>query len=163
MPHHIRALRPDDLDEAVRCVRLHDSDDARHALRDLERYLARCARAAPTGARFYVAEDRDEERVVGVCGWQADRGEGEGICWLGWFYVNPFFRRRGIGAALFRRVLDDLLPASFRKLYVDTSALPKYAPAVAFYRGVGFELEGRLRDYYGPGEDMLILGMTLAR
>ena len=161
MPPLIRPMAASDLDEVVRCVRLHDSDDARHARKDLEQYLATASTSAPKNARFFVAEDDTERRVVGVCGWQADRGEGEGICWLGWFYVNPYFQRRAVGRALFERVAADLRSVGVRKLYVDTSTLPKYAPAVAFYQAHGFEQEGRLRDFYAPGEDMLILGMHL--
>ncbi len=154
----IRPMVPGDLKEVLRIIRLHDTDDARHARRTLEEFLA----SPDLPARGQVVfESLDEGRVLGTCGYHADRGEGEGIFWLGWFYVNPFFHGRGIGAALFEYVVGEVRRLGGRKLYCDTSSLPKYQRAIRFYHEAGFRQEGRLVDYYRPGEDMIILGKTL--
>jgi len=148
----------EDVAEVVRIIRLHDSDDAEHA----GRYLAEEATFTDDPDHGHiVAEDRAEERVVGVSGWGADGGEGEGIFWVGWTYVNPWSQGKGVGLRLLEAVIGRVRERRGRKLYVETSSLAKYAKAVRVYERLGFVQEGRLRDFYAPGEDKLVLGMAL--
>ncbi len=156
--HHVRAMRRDDLDEVLRLIRLHDSDDyqsARHAF-SAERFTL-----PEEVTAHIVVEDRHERRVVGVSGYLIDDDEAQGIYWLGWTYVNPFFRGQGLGKILMRHVEMRLLDLRARKLYLSTSSLEKYQLAVGFYHRCGFEQEAQLLDYYRPGEHKLLLAKTL--
>ena len=154
----IRKMRPSDLDEVLRIIRLHDSDDFK------------AARDAFDASRFdlpeektahFVLLDPDDDHVVGVSGYYAEDAESEGVFWLGWTYVNPFCRGKGWGGALMRFVTHVVRRHGGRKLYLTTSTLPKYDEAVRFYVRHGFVEEGRLLDFYRVGEHQLIMGLDL--
>ncbi len=151
-------MEPTDLEEVVRIIRLHDSDDARHARRFFEEGPS--AEGDPRHGHL-VCVDPEEERVIGVSGWGADLGEGEGIYWLGWTYVNPWWHGRGAGRLLLEGAIERVRELGGRKLFVETSSAEAYERAVRFYERSGFAEEGRLRDFYGPGEHKIILGLPL--
>ncbi|KAF6264987.1 acyl-CoA N-acyltransferase [Scenedesmus sp. NREL 46B-D3] len=70
--------------------------------------------------------------------------------------VAPHARRRGLGAALLRAALQVAIHerrALCSTLHVDASN----APAVALYCAAGFERDGTIADYYGPGKPALKL------
>lgn len=69
--------------------------------------------------------------------------------------------RLGRGAALLRHVEDDLRSRSQRLLLVETSALPAFDRARAFYRACGYDEEARVRDYYEDGDDMVLFRKVL--
>lgn len=142
----------------VALIRLHDSDDAKHARRYFERQDALSGGPA---RGHVVCAPAGQEEPIGVSGWDADEGEGRGIFWLGWTYVNPFHEGRGAGRLLLQAVLAHVRQQAGRRMFLDTSSLPKYERAVRFYERNGFKHEGRLLDYYGPGEDQLLMGLTL--
>lgn len=156
----IRPMGPDDVREVVRIVRLHDSDDGRAArawFEDPHRFDA-----PYEDARHFVLIDPTEQRIVGVSGYGRDSSrEVAGVYWLGWTYVNPYFRGRGYGARLLHVVIEHVRRFGARKLYLSTSSLESFADAVAFYRRMGFVEEGRLRDFYRDGEDQLLMGLRL--
>ena len=39
---------------------------------------------------------------------------------------------------------------------IETSSQETYAATGGFYERLGFRVEGRLRDFYAPGDDLLI-------
>lgn len=154
----IRAMEAGDLEEVLRIVRLHDSDDYRAAKR------------AFSDSRFDLPEDESqhfvlidptEKRIVGVSGYFVENSESRGIYWLGWTYLSPFFRRKGYGAMLLHFVIRSVKRFGARKIYLSTSDNEAYAPAVAFYKRFGFEEEGRLKDYFQEGEAKIILGLDV--
>lgn len=154
----IRLMRPDDLDEVLRIIRLHDSDDYKAARASFprDRFHLPLEQTA-----HFVIEDAEERRVVGVSGYYIDDLESHGIYWLGWTYVNPFKQGHGYGGQLMRFIVSAVEELGARKLYLSTSSLPEYAKAVGFYNRYGFVQEGCLKDYYNPGEDKLILAKPL--
>ena len=156
----VRPMTRDDLREVVRIIRLHDSDDAKAA----KAYFERPGHfdSDYESSQHLVLIEPEEARVVGVSGFGADPSyEARGVFWLGWTYVNPFFRGRGYGAQLLHIVVEQVRRLGARKLYVETSSMEKFAAAVAFYQRVGFEHEGLLKDFYREGEDKIIMGMHL--
>lgn len=162
----IRLLEPDDVDEVLRIIRLHDTDDYKAARRTFEHYPFDDAHADSAYFVAFAPSERDgetDERLVGVSGYWADNSEAERIFWLDWTYVNPFFQGRGLGSTLLECVLETVAELDARKLYVATSSLPKYEAAVGLYEKHGFAIEARLTDYYAEGEDQIILGHTLER
>ncbi len=151
-------MRRTDLEEVVRIVRLHDSEDAHHARKYFEDGPA--FGGDPNHAHL-VCEEPGADTLVGVSGWDADEGEGRGVFWLGWTYVSPFQEGRGAGGLLLSAVLDRVRELGGRRMFLDTSSLPKYARAVRFYERNGFATEGQLKDYYGPGDDKILMGLSL--
>ena len=82
---------------------------------------------------------------------------------IGWFFlgVREKFRRRGVGAALLRGLLDvaDVL-AGLQRLQLTVFA--DNEPAIRLYRRFGFEIEGRHRDFLRR-EDGPVDAFTMAR
>eukprot|EP00882_Tetradesmus_deserticola_P032092 GHRQ01036317.1.p1 GENE.GHRQ01036317.1~~GHRQ01036317.1.p1 ORF type:complete len:178 (+),score=44.91 GHRQ01036317.1:320-853(+) len=70
--------------------------------------------------------------------------------------VAPHARRQGLGAALLRAALQVAVHerrALCSTLHVDASN----APALALYHMAGFQRDGIIADYYGPGKPALKL------
>jgi ribosomal protein S18 acetylase RimI-like enzyme len=75
--------------------------------------------------------------------------------------VRPNSQRQGHGAALVQHVETALRSSGQRLLLVDTSGLPNYDRARAFYTKCGFEQEARIRDFYKAGEDKVVFRKAL--
>ena len=81
---------------------------------------------------------------------------------LYWIAVDPTQTRRGIAARLDAEVTRQLREQpGARWLLAETSSTAAYAPAHAFYARRGYDLVGRLFDYYRPGDDRLTYGKRL--
>ncbi len=100
-------------------------------------------------------------RIVGVTGYCPDIQETDDIHWLNWFYVHKDHQGYDYGKQLLDHVIEILTIRKARKLYVDTTSYRFYKRAKALYESRGFKYEGTLMDYYGKGEDQIILGMIL--
>lgn len=72
--------------------------------------------------------------------------------------TSPDYRRRGIGRAL----LDYVIARSRREglLSAWLEVRENNLAAIKLYRGCGFEVQGRRKNYYQDGEDALLLGRT---
>ena len=75
--------------------------------------------------------------------------------------VRPSRQGQGHGATLLRHVEDDLRARGQRMLLVQTSGLPTFRRARAFYERCGYEQEARARDYYESGDDMILFRKAL--
>jgi ribosomal protein S18 acetylase RimI-like enzyme len=75
--------------------------------------------------------------------------------------IDPGQQGRGHGTATLRHVETMLAAQGQRILLVETSGLPEYAATRAFYRGNGYDAEGRIRDFYAAGEDKVIFRKAL--
>lgn len=69
--------------------------------------------------------------------------------------VEPRSRRRGIGTALVRAGLERVRQHGVREVILDVGY--RNEPAIALYQRLGFEQFSARQDYYGPGQDALIL------
>jgi ribosomal protein S18 acetylase RimI-like enzyme len=74
--------------------------------------------------------------------------------------VRPDARRGGTGRALVQRVLDDAVACSARSVSLEVR--PENEAALALYRSLDFSQIGRRRNYYGSGEDAIIMERRLA-
>jgi ribosomal protein S18 acetylase RimI-like enzyme len=81
---------------------------------------------------------------------------------LWWIVVRPEAQGKGVGARLLKFTEADAREHGARVLFIETSGLPKYESTCRFYRRHGYEQEARLRDYYAPGDDMLVFRKQLA-
>ncbi|MGG5811669.1 N-acetyltransferase family protein [Falsiroseomonas sp. CW058] len=75
--------------------------------------------------------------------------------------VHPERQGQGAGRALMRRVEEELAGRGGRLLLVETSGLPEFDGTRAFYRGLGYEEEARIRGFYRAGEDKVVLRKAL--
>jgi streptothricin acetyltransferase len=62
------------------------------------------------------------------------------------FHVAPAHRRHGIGRAMMQAVVQQAVAAGFRAIDLETQNTN--VPAIAFYRAVGFELDGIDLSFY---------------
>ena len=75
--------------------------------------------------------------------------------------VHPDRQRAGIGRALVAEVERALAMRGERLLLVETSGVPEFAQARAFYRACGLDEEARIRDFYQEGEDKVVFRRAL--
>lgn len=82
-----------------------------------------------------------------------------------WYLTMIGVRRgdqgKGRGRALLRHVEDDLRAAGQRLLLVETSGTPDFERSRAFYAALGYEREAQVRDYYAPGDDLVLFRTAL--
>jgi ribosomal protein S18 acetylase RimI-like enzyme len=75
---------------------------------------------------------------------------------LYWIAVQNQYRGQGVGTSLLRRSEKTIAALSGRRIYIETSSRPLYAPTHAFYNAQGYRQEALLEDYYAPGDSKLI-------
>lgn len=74
--------------------------------------------------------------------------------------VHPVHRRRGVGAALMQRFIDDAAERGRTSLFLE---MRDGNPADALYRRFGFEPVGRRRNYYRSAQHGPLDAITYAR
>lgn len=75
--------------------------------------------------------------------------------------VMPSLQRSGFGRGLVQALEDALRARNQRILIVDTSSTDDYLPTRAFYQNVGYVEEGRIRDFWGEGDDKIVFWKSL--
>ena len=104
-----------------------------------------------------VGVETDGESIDGfvVGGLAAEEGAG----WMVVLAVAPAARRRGIGRHLTTWLLNAMVSIGAKECRLTVS--PTNTAALSLYRRAGFQEIGSEADYYGPGEDRLVLAHTL--
>jgi len=74
--------------------------------------------------------------------------------------VEPGFRGRGLARRLLEAAFEALAEEGVLGVFLEVAE--GNAPALALYRHLGFELQGRRRSYYPGGEDALMLARQAA-
>lgn len=74
--------------------------------------------------------------------------------------VHPHHRRNGIGRALVQLVLDEALRDGAATVSLEVR--PTNQAALTLYRSLGFSEAGMRRNYYGQGQDAIIMARELA-
>ena len=108
------------------------------------------------GYNFLVA--REGERLLGYSCF-GERALTEGTYDLFWIAVDPSARRLGAGKALMRATESEVQKRGGRLLVIETSGLDKYESTRTFYDAAGYEKEAVIRDFYKPGDDLVIFTM----
>ena len=85
----------------------------------------------------------------------------EGTYDLYWLAVDPAAQGRGAGRALVRAVEQDVVRRGGRMLVVETSSRADYAHTREFYARGGYVEAARVRDFYAPADDRIILTTRL--
>ena len=80
---------------------------------------------------------------------------------LYWLAVDPEAQGCGVGRALVRDVEQLLVARQARLLAVETSSRESYARSREFYARCGYTEAARVRDFYAPADDRIILTTRL--
>ena len=75
--------------------------------------------------------------------------------------VHPGSQGRGHGSALMRHIEEKLAARGERVLLVETSGTPAFERTRAFYRGLDYGEEARIRDFYEAGDDKVVFRKAL--
>lgn len=128
-----------------------------------------------TAALRQVMRDYFEGNLDDGHTWLTDEEDGElgGIAYYApermadrtWYLymigVRPRYQKRGRGSSLLQQVETTLQKNGQRILLVETSGLPNYEQARAFYAKCGYEQEARIRDFYAAGDDKVVFRKVL--
>ena len=79
---------------------------------------------------------------------------------LYWLVVADGARGRGLGAALFSAVVNELAGRA-KLIRVETSSLEGQGGARRFYEKIGFKLVGEIPGFYREGDDLLTFAKVL--
>ena len=122
-------------------------------------------------SRRYAAEELKKlkkHRFVKILAAETD-GKVVGFCVV-WIippeaelhYIEIFkpFRKRGFGKLLLKNLQRYLKEVGVEKLYLEVSE--KNTVAVELYRKSGFETVGKRKNYYGEGEDAILMKKTIS-
>ncbi len=78
------------------------------------------------------------------------------------FALHPDFRRKGVGEAVLRDILDKVTKEGASEIFLEVR--PSNRPARSLYEKLGFQILGKKKNYYQtPVEDALIMGKNLKR
>jgi ribosomal protein S18 acetylase RimI-like enzyme len=80
---------------------------------------------------------------------------------LYWIAVAEKAQGRGVGAVLLAEVEKRIASVGGRLLMVETSSRDDYDRARSFYESRGYRLEARIKDFYQPSDDRLMLTKEL--
>jgi GNAT superfamily N-acetyltransferase len=78
---------------------------------------------------------------------------------LYWIAVARSTQGQGLGRLLMEEVKERVRAAGGRRIYIETSTRPPYAPTRAFYLRCGCRLEVVLEDFYAAGDGKAIYVM----
>lgn len=80
----------------------------------------------------------------------------QGTYYIYWIAVAKRAHGRGVGQALLASAEKDLRETAGRLIVIETSAKPAYNSTRSFYLGRGYELAGRISNYYADGDDKCV-------
>jgi ribosomal protein S18 acetylase RimI-like enzyme len=81
---------------------------------------------------------------------------------LYWIAVDKGAQGQGIGRRLYAAFVERVLPRGARQVRIETSSKESYAATGGFYERLNFSIDGRLRDFYADGDDLLIFYRRIA-
>lgn len=104
---------------------------------------------------FFMTAVDDSGRPAGyVC--YGPRPLAAAVYDLYWIVVAPERRNAGIGRTLLEKTVEVLSAKGARMLAAETSGLPAYEAARGFYLKSGFAEEARIKEFYKPGDDLVV-------
>jgi len=119
----------------------------------------RLQKGESSGYHFLFAEEGG--RLAGYACW------GPIPCTAGafdlyWIAVHPDRQGRKLGRRLLAECERAVRRGGGRRIFVETSGRPDYAPTRGFYEACGYRREAALADFYAPGDDKIVFGKALA-
>ena len=80
---------------------------------------------------------------------------------LYWIVTNNDFRGKGIGKLLLKETENKIKASGGKKVYAETSSLPKYVSTRKFYETTGYNAEAILKEFYNDNDDKVVFVKTL--
>lgn len=124
-----------------------DSDGLAHVRSTLEQHLK------GGGEDMWLTADDSEPVGVAYC---APEALTEGTWNLLMLWTRKDRAGQGHGSALVKTIEHELAARGARLLIVETSGLPDFETARAFYTKLGFEQEAMIKNFFAAGDDKLI-------
>jgi L-amino acid N-acyltransferase YncA len=108
-----------------------------------------------SGSGYFVIVAEAKSSVIGyICYGPAPMTEGT---WdLYWAAVRQEEQGKGIGKALFTQAENEIKKQGGRLAIIETSSKPEYEKTRCFHCNNGYQVVGRVEDFYAPGDDKLI-------
>jgi ribosomal protein S18 acetylase RimI-like enzyme len=82
---------------------------------------------------------------------------------LYWIAVDPRLQGHGVGAELMQWIEEHLSDKGGSLVVAETSSTEKYDATRRFYRRNGYEQLAQIREYYRPGDDLVVFGKYLSQ
>ena len=118
--------------------------------------LIDCYLLDPAGSGYYFLVAEADTNVAGyICYGPTPLTEGTWDVY--WQAVAMEKRGQGIGGALMKAAEVEIRKAQGRLAIIETSSTPEYESTIRFHLGNGYEIIGRIPDFYTPGDDKLIM------
>lgn len=153
MRERLAARHKGSLAELLRATREFTAEDVEVALELIDEGIK-----GSDDYRFWV--DAEGDRVRGyVC--FGPTAMTRGTYDLYWICVDPLCKGQGVGRDLVREMEKEIAPERARLIRVETAGSAEYAATRAFYDHIGFEVVARIKDFYWPGNDLVIYGRYL--
>jgi len=114
----------------------------------------------PSGSGYHIQVAEVDSAVVSyICYGPAPLTEGT---WnIYWVAVSAKEQGKGIGSALMSFAEDEIRRAEGRLIIIETSSKPGYEKTRRFYLDQGYEIVGRIPEFYALRDDKLILHKRL--
>jgi GNAT superfamily N-acetyltransferase len=80
---------------------------------------------------------------------------------LYWIAVAKATQGQGLGQTLLAKTEEQITAEGGRRVYIETSTRPPYAPTRAFYLRSGYQLEVVLEEFYAAGDGKAIYSKAL--
>jgi len=80
---------------------------------------------------------------------------------LYWIAVDKSKHRGGVGKRLMKFTEEEIERRGGQMLLVETSSQETYGGTIQFYEKTGYDLVGKIKDYYKVGDDKLIFAKRL--
>ena len=107
--------------------------------------------------KLYAVVDFDNtEKVVAYCCIQTVLDESEILR----IAVKPEMRRKGIAKQLLTDILEKMEKAGSTSVFLEVRC--ENLPAISLYKSAGFEELYTRKNYYGKGQDALILKLNIS-
>ena len=109
----------------------------------------------PEDSGYQFIAYREEDQVLGFAIY-GPRDLTDGVFDLYWIAVDPNARCKGVGRALLTASEEAVRKLGARMLIAETSGTPHYEVTRKFYFAMGYENEATIKDFYTPGDDLVI-------
>lgn len=80
---------------------------------------------------------------------------------LYWIVTHNDFRGKGIGKLLLKETEEKIKGSGGKKVYAETSSIPKYDSTRKFYENTGYIAEAVLKEFYDDNDDKVVFVKTL--
>jgi ribosomal protein S18 acetylase RimI-like enzyme len=93
-----------------------------------------------TALYSWVLVETAADKVVGLTGLYTEEDDDEETCWLGWFCVDPNYRKRGLGQALLSLSISEAKRMEKVRLKLYTYNSEEFWDAIKLYQSFGFRV-----------------------